>query len=390
MPLTEKTLKSLKSPDKIKKVSDAAGLYIELHPNGAQYWRLKYRYAGKEKRMALGVYPAVSLKDARQQRDTAKRLLAEGIDPNAKKQEEKRLASFNAENTFISVAKEWHDTNKSQWTPGHAAKIWRRLEMHIFPDIGKRPIADIKSLELLNTIKKIERNGTTETAHRVLQTCNVIFRYSVLTARREYNPAIDLKGALTPHKGNHHPTLEANELADFFNALDKVDTSAQNKLALLFTMLTFTRQGELRHAKWKEIDFKQAQWRIPAENTKMKTMHIVPLSTQAIALLQKLSAITGSSPYLFPSQQRRKHAVMSENTVNKIIHNMGYKDRIVAHGFRALASTILNEKSSFNKDAIERQLAHMERNKVRAAYDRAQHLCVRKNRLVYRGYEYRY
>lgn len=262
--------------------------------------------------------------------------------------------------------------------------------MHIFPDIGKRPIADIKSLELLNTIKKIERNGTTETAHRVLQTCNVIFRYSVLTARREYNPAIDLKGALTPHKGNHHPTLEANELADFFNALDKVDTSAQNKLALLFTMLTFTRQGELRHAKWKEIDFKQAQWRIPAENTKMKTMHIVPLSTQAIALLQKLSAITGSSPYLFPSQQRRKHAVMSENTVNKIIHNMGYKDRIVAHGFRALASTILNEKSSFNKDAIERQLAHMERNKVRAAYDRAQHLCVRKNRLVYRGYEYRY
>lgn len=328
--------------------------------------------------LALGTFPEISLAEARTKRLMARKQVAGNVDPGAKKKEEKRLAAFKAENTFGAVAKEWFDTNKPKWTPDHAERLWRRLELHILPEIGDRPIADITPLELLAAIKKVEKNGTTETSHRLLQTCGVIFRYSIITQRREYNPASDLRGALMPHRAHHHPTITARELPAFMEAVEKVETSRQNKIALVFSMLTFVRQGELRYAKWRDIDFIAKEWRIRPETTKMKEEHIVPLAERALALLKELKTITGQSEYLFPSQQRRKHPVMSENTVNDVIGRMGYKGKIVAHGFRALASTILNESNVFNKDAIERQLAHMERNQVRAAYNRAEYLDERR------------
>jgi len=378
MPLTEVAIKSLKPQDKEIKVSDAGGLYLLIHPNGGKYWRLKYRYAGKEKKLSIGTYPMVSLREARDKRDEAKRALYQGKDPGAQKQEAKRLVMFTAENNFEAIAREWFDVNKSKWTPEHAERTIRRLEIHIFPEMGPRPISDITPLELLNTIKKVEKNGTTETAHRLLQICTGIFRYAIITQRRENNPAAELKGALVPHRQEHHPTITAKELPAFFKALDKVETSRQNKIAILFTMLTMTRQGELRYAMWNDIDVSAKEWRIRPETTKMKTLHIVPLAKQSLKLLEELKGITSGNEYLFPSQQRLRHPVMSENTVNKILGEMGYKDRLVAHGFRALASTILNESNLFNKDAIERQLAHMERNQVRAAYNRAEYLDERR------------
>ena len=378
MALTEIKIKNAKPKDRPYKLADNSGLFLLIHPNGSKYWRLKYRLAGKEKLLALGVYPEVSLTQARRKREEARRQLSEQTDPAQKKKEDKRLQAYRADNSFAAVAKEWFETNQSKWVPDHAGRLWRRLELHILPEIGSDPIAEIKPLYLLDSLRKIEKRGTTETAHRLLQTCNAIFRYGVITGRMTYNPAQDLKGALKPHRAQNHPTIEAKELPHFFKQLEKVKTSPQNKIAILITMQTFVRQGELRHAEWRDIDWSEKEWRIRPETTKMKEWHIVPLSKQTLGLLKQLKEMTGHSAYLFPSQQRRKHAVMSENTVNKVLHGMGYKDRLVAHGFRALASTILNESSPFQKDAIERQLAHMERNQVRAAYNRAQYLDERR------------
>jgi integrase len=378
MALTEIKIKNAKPKARSYKLADGFGMFLLVHPNGSKYWRLKYRVAGKEKLLALGVYPETSLSKAREERDKARKLLLEQADPALKKKEDKRLQAYRAGNSFAAVAKEWFETNKTKWVPDHAQRLWRRLELHIMPEIGSDPIAEIKPLYLLDSLRKIEKRGTTETAHRLLQTCNAIFRYGVITGRMTYNPAQDLRGALTPHRAQNHPTITAKELPDFFKRLEQVETSPQNKIAILMTMQTFVRQGELRHAEWRDIDWKEKEWRIRPETTKMKEWHIVPLSKQTLALLKLLKEITGHSAYLFPSQQRRKHAVMSENTVNKVLHMMGYKDRLVAHGFRALASTILNESSPFQKDAIERQLAHMERNQVRAAYNRAQYLDERR------------
>lgn len=378
MPLTDTTCKNAKPTEKPFKLSDEKGLYLEVMPNGSKYWRLKYRFTGKEKRLALGVYPEVSLKEAREKREEARKLLAGNIDPGTKKKEDKRHAAFNASNTFKAVAKEWHETNMRKWTPAHAAKIWRRLECHIFPDIGERPISEIKPLELLDSLRKVEKQGSTETSHKLLQTCNVIFRYAIVTARVEYNPASDLRGALMPHKAEHMPTIQAKELPEFFKALAAVGATEQNKIAIRLIMLTFVRQGELRQAKWQDIDFDAKEWRLPAHTTKMRDEHIVPLCKQAITLLKRLRELTGHGELLFPNHHRRVHAIMSENTINKVIHKMGYKGKMVGHGFRALASTTLNE-NGFRPDVIERQLAHKERNKVRAAYNRAEYLPERKD-----------
>jgi integrase len=373
MPLTEISIRALKPSTKERKVADSGGLYLLVHPGGSKSWRYKYRILGKEKKLALGLYPLVSLKEARCKRDDAKRQLMNGIDPAAKKQSDKRLAAFNAANTFKEVAEEWHGINKSKWTERHAHVLMRRLELHIFPDLGRRPIKEIKPIELLNTIRKIEKRKATHLSHRLLQVCKLIFRYALVTERAEYNPAADLQGALVAHREKHHPTLKPNELPKFLEALGVVETSMLNRFAVKLLLLTFMRQGELRHSKWAHIDWKAKEWHIPAENTKMRDAHIVPLSSQALALLKELKELTGWSDYLFPSQQRQKNPVMSENTINVVIKRMGYEGKIVGHGFRALASTILNEHG-FNSDVIERQLAHAERNKVRAAYNRAEYL----------------
>jgi integrase len=255
--------------------------------------------------------------------------------------------------------------------------LWCRVEANILPELGNCSISEIKSLELLDALRKVEKRGATELSHRLLQTCGVIFRYAVLTGRAEYNPTIDLRGALMPHKAESHPTIAAKELPKFFGKLTEVETSPQNKIAIRLIMHTFVRQGELRQAKWEDIDMEAKEWRLPAHTTKMRDLHIVPLSKQSLRLLKQLKELTGHGELLFPSQQRRKHAMMSENTINHVLRKMGYKDKLVGHGFRALASTTLNEMG-FRPDVIERQLAHAERNKVRAAYNRAEYLEDRK------------
>jgi len=375
--LNDKKIRNAPAQDKPYRMKDGDGLFLQVDPKGGKNWGQRNSFAGKEKMLAFGTYPEVSLHDAREKRLAARKLLANGIDPGAKKKEDKRLAEFKAESTFEAVAKEWFDTNKPKWAPDHAERLWRRLQLHMISAIGDRPFADITSLELLNVLRKVERRGTTETAHRLLQTAGVIFRYAVLTSRTKYNPTVDLKGALAPHRAENHPTILAKELPDFFKQLSAVDTSRQNKLAIWILMLSFVRQGELRQAKWEDIDFNAQEWHLPAHTMKMREAHVVPLARQAVKLLQELKTLTGEGELLFPSQQRRRHAMMSENTINHVLHKMGYKDKLVGHGFRALASTTLNEKG-FRPDVIERQLAHIEHNKVRAAYNRAEYLPERK------------
>lgn len=377
MLLTDRAIRNAKPRDKIYRLKDGDGLFLQIEPNGGKYWRLRYFFAGKEKMLALGTFPEISLNDARERRLAARKLVANGEDPSSKRKEEKRRLLYNVENSFEVVATEWFDTNKPKWTADHAQRLWRRVELHMLPEIGNRPIAEIKALDLLDVLRKIEKRGTTETSHRLLQTCGVIFRYAVLTGRINYNPTQDLKGALVPHRAEGHPTIQAKELPDFFKQLKSVETTDLNKLAIRLLMLSFVRQGELRQAKWEDIDFKAKEWRLPAHTTKMRDLHIVPLAKQTLTLLANLKKLTGNGELLFPSQQRRRNPMMSENTINHVLRKMGYKDKLVGHGFRALASTTLNEMG-FPPDVIERQLAHTERNKVRAAYNRAEYLDDRR------------
>ena len=378
MSLTDTAARNAKPTEKQYKLTDSDGLYLLVKPNGTKLWRFKYYYLGKEKLLAVGAYPETTLAEAREKRIAARKLLANNADPSVHRQQERRLAEFTADNTFKAVATEWFETHKPKWSADHAARLWRRIEANILNKIGDRPIAEIEALELLDTIRKVEKRGATELSHRLLHICGAIFRYAVLTKRTTYNPAQDLSGALIPHKAKNYPTIQAKELPNFFNQLKKVDASEQNKLAIRLLMLTFVRTGELRHSEWKDIDLEGKLWRLPAHTTKMKEEHVVPLSKQAIVVLQELKKLTGHGDLLFPSRYRRSHRMMSENTINHILRKMGYKDQLVGHGFRALASTTLNEKG-FRPDVIEHQLAHMERNKVRAAYNRAKYLDERKH-----------
>lgn len=359
------------------KLMDGEGLYLHVKPNG-KYWHFKYRFNNKQKLLSFGVYPEISLKEAREKKIAARKILADGQDPSQVKKDIKQQTIENNENTFEAVSKKWHEKNYTNWTEEHANKIWRRLELHIFPYLGSKPIKDIKPLELLNVIQKIEDRGHTELSHKILQTCTVIFRYAIVMAKTDYNPAADLKGALKPHKTTHYPTISAKEIPNFYKKLELANTTEINKLAIKILLLVFLRQGELRKSKWEHIDFEAKEWRVPAEIMKMKDEHIIPLSHQTITLLKELHQFTGHSEYLFPSQHKQKNPYMSENTIGKVIkHHMGYDGKMVGHGVRALASTALNEHG-FRTDVIERQLAHAERNKVRAAYNRAEYLDERR------------
>ncbi len=384
MHLSDKAVRNAKPAVKTYRLKDGDGLYLQVDPRGSKYWRLRYFHLGKEKMLALGTYPEVSLAEARGKRLDARKLLAAGTDPGTKKKDDKRMAKFHAGNSFGSVAQEWFETNKGKWSNDHADRLWRRLEANLIDELGDRPISEIKAIELLDAFRVIEKRGATELAHRLLQICSNIFRFAILTGRATYNPAGDLKGALKPHKAQNHPTIKAQEIPDLLEKLEAVDTSPQNKLAVELLLITFVRTGELRQAQWDDIDWKAKEWRLPAHTTKMKDEHIVPLSTQALATLERLREHTGWGKLLFPSQQRRKNPIMSENTVNMVLHKMGYKDQLVGHGFRALASTTLNEHG-FRPDVIERQLAHAERNKIRAAYNRAEYLPERREMMQWWG-----
>ena len=375
MTIKDVTVRNAKPKDKKFKLFDGEGLYLEVLPTGGKYWRMKYRFAGKEKCLALGVYPYVTLADARERRTQARKVLAAGIDPMETKKEAKRLLIQKHENTFEFVAREWHENRLSKWTPEHAKKILKRLETHVFPTIGKRPIADITTSELLSVMRKIEEHGA-EIAHRLLQVCGQVFTYAVVTQRVSINPAISLRGALKPVVKNNHTYLKLNELPEYLQKLEAYDGALQTKLAMKFLLLTFVRTKELRGAAWSEIDSDEAEWRIPAERMKMREPHIVPLSRQAIAILNELKAITGNRQHVFPNQHKPS-GQMSENTILYALYRMGYHSRATGHGFRSTASTILNE-NDFPPDVIERQLAHSEHDKVRAAYNHAQYLPERR------------
>jgi len=314
------------------------------------------------------------LKDARERRDEARKLLANGIDPSEARKAEK----VSQADSFEEVAREWYNKFKPSWSDSHALRILRRLEQNIFPWLGSRPIKTISAPDLLAVIRRIEARGAVETAHRALQNCGQVFRYAVACGRAERDPSGDLRGALPPSEEKHHASLtDPKAVAALLRDLDAYEGSFVTRCALRLAPLVFVRPGELRHAEWSEIDLDHAEWRIPAEKMKARTMHIVPLSHQAVEIMRELHALTGQGKYLFPSV-RSSARPMSENTVNAALRRLGYsKDEMTGHGFRSMASTILNEQG-WNRDAIERQLAHAERNSVRAAYNYAEFLPERR------------
>ena len=366
MTLTIPDIKNAKLKDKAYKLADEKGLYLLIHPNGSKYWRLKYRFVKKEKTLALGVYPDVSLSEARSRREDARLNLRNGIDPGVVKKEQLSAKALKVENSFQSQALEWWQRQKGRWSEGHAQRVWLSLETDVFPHIGQRPITEITTPEVLAVIRKVEHRGALDVAGRVLQRCTAIFRFAIQSGRASYNPATELTGVLETRKTKHRAALPRAELPEFLKRLSCYDGNAITRLALRLLMLTFVRPGELRFAKWDEFDLDNKVWRIPAERMKMGTEHIVPLSCQALAVLDELSPITGSDNYLFTGERSRLKPI-SENTMIYAMYRMGYKSRATPHGFRTNASSILNEEG-FTPDAIERQLSHLERNKVRGAY----------------------
>ena len=372
--LTEKTIKNAAPQTKPYKLSDGEGLYLLVQPSGSKLWRFKYRFLGKEGVLSIGRYPEIPLLEARDHRYEARKLLRQNINPNGHKKEARRQALFGLNNNFLSVAEDWRGTNKNRWVPEHAERIWRRMELYAFPQIGKQPIAQIKTPELVRILRKLEQQRKTETARRLAQSMRDVFRHAIHCGVLEHNPAADLRGIIIPHKATHFAAIHPSGLPDMLTKLEAVNANAQSKIAIKLLLNVFVRPGELRYGKWREIDWQQKLWVIPAERMKKRRPHVVPLSEGALALLHQLQPISGYSEYLFPSQQRRAHPVMSENTINKVLGNMGYEGKQVGHGFRAIASTVLNESGLFRPDVIEIQLAHVEGNNSRKPYNRAEYL----------------
>ncbi|HCU24973.1 MAG TPA: integrase [Deltaproteobacteria bacterium] len=379
MRLTDKACKNAKPASKPRKIADGHGLYLEIMPNGSKYWRLKYRFAGKEKRLALGVYPEVSLGEAREKREKARKLLASGSDPSSAKQEEKRRLLLNAENTFEAIAREWYAHHLEKWSDKHAQTILHRLETDLFPALGKRPLQEINPPELLNIVRKIEKRGAYELARRSVQYCGQIFRYAVVTGRADRNPAPELKGALKPVKKGHYAALDSKDLPEFLQKLSRNDARLfpLTRMAVELILLTFVRTGELIQAKWEEFDFAGKTWIIPAERMKMRQAHIVPLSRQVLSILEQIKLLSGNREWILPSQKNpRKH--MSNNTILFALGRLGYKGQATGHGFRALAMSTIKEKLGYRHEVVDRQLAHAHRNSVDAAYDRAKFLEERR------------
>jgi integrase len=376
MALSDAKVRNAKPQVKPFKIADGEGLFLWVMPTGSKYWRLRYFFAGKEKLLALGVYPDVSLTDARERRAQARKTLAAGNDPSEVKREAKLVASLKAENTFETVAREWHGKREPAWVPNYANKMLARLERYVFPKIGRRPVAAVTAWEVLDMLRVIEKAGALETVRIVKQMCGQVFMYAIATNRAERNPIPDLRGAFKTPVVKHHAYLKEADLPEFLGKLETKRGRPSIRLAVKFLLLTFVRTTELRGARWTEFDFEKAEWRIPAERMKMKELHVVPLSMQALEALEELKKHTGDWPWLFPNPNRPiEH--MSENAIMMTLHRMGYKGRATGHGFRATASTILNE-NGFPPDVIERQLAHSERNHVRAAYNHAQYLPERR------------
>ena len=381
MPLTDIAIRAAKRQPRTRKLFDGGGLYLEVSPAGGKWWRWKYRFGGKEKRLSLGVYPDVSLRAARERRDAVRQQLATGIDP-AHARRAQRLATAGAD-SFEAIAREWHAKFSSGWVPSHGDRILRRFEKDLFPWLGQRPVADIRAPDLLSVLRRIESRGAVETAHRAMQNCGQVFRYAIATGRAERDPTGDVRGALPPPKERHHASIiEPKHIGELLRAIDAYAGFFVTKCALRLAPLVFVRPGELRRARWPELDLDEAEWRIPADRMKMREPHIVPLSRQAVDILRELEPLTNrvssvkpnAPSFVFPSA-RSAERPMSENAVLAALRRMGYtKEEMTGHGFRSMASTLLHEQG-WNHQVIERQLAHAERN---AVYNFAEHLAERR------------
>jgi integrase len=371
MKLSDAKLRHLKLSGKH---ADGGGLYLHITPAGGRYWRLKYRFGGKEKLLAFGVYPDLGLKEARARRDEAKQQLERGEDPSEVRKAGKVRTAFEAENTFEAVAADWLKHQGSRWEPATADRIKASFKADVYPAIGSRPMAVLAARDVMAIVKKIEARGSGDMAARVLQRVKSVFRYAVVHERIDSNPMLDLVPSeiLKPRRVQHRAALAQSELPEFLRTLKEYQGDPHTVGALQLLMLTAVRPGEVRGARWPEFDLPGKLWRIPAERMKMRHEHLVPLSTQAVELIEGMVPYSGSGDLVFPSPFYPSKP-LSENTLNSALARMGYKGEHTAHGFRSVFSTVANE-AGWKPDVIERQLAHAERNQVRAAYDRSSHL----------------
>ena len=395
MGLTSTEVKTAKAGAKPIKLFDGGGLYLLVNPGGSRLWRFKYRVDGKEKLLAIGPYPDLSLAEARERRDEARKQLAAGIDPGSARKAAKAARIEEADrpkNIFEAVANEWLDRFSDSWVKTYSVKVRRRFEKDLFPWLGMQPMAEIKPRDILQALRRIEGRGALETARRALSECSQLFRYAVATGRAESDPTRDLKGALAMPAVRHMPSItDPKKVGELMRAIEGYEGYPVSQAALKLAPLLFVRPGELRKAEWAEIDLDGALWTIPAERMKTRKQnpqdHLVPLSKQAVMVLSELHAITGRGRYVFPGARTNRRP-MSENTVNAALRRMGYgKDEIVGHGFRAMARTILDEQLEFRPDIVEQQLAHAVRDPQGRAYNRTAHLSERR-RMMQRWADY--
>lgn len=386
MALTDIKVRTTKPSDKPFKLTDGQGMHLLINPNGSKYWRLQYRFGGKQKVLALGVYPMVSLGEARRKRDEAKKLVSDGIDPSEKKKADKIEQSEAL--TFEAVARDWHTACKRKWSDSHSERVLKSLEDNLFSSIGQRKIAELKTKDLLVPVKTVAASGRLEVAARLQQRTTAIMRYAVQNGLIDYNPAQEMSGAIAVAKRTHRPALPFDRFSELLERIESFKGRKLTKLAVKLTLLIFIRSSELRFARWSEIDFENAMWTIPGEReplpgvkhshrgSKMKTPHLVPLSRQALELLKTIREISGECDLVFIGDHDFRKP-MSENTVNKALRSMGYDTtvEVCGHGFRAMACSALIESGKWSRDAVERQMSHQERNSVRAAYiHKAEHL----------------
>lgn len=385
MPLTDSALRNAKPQEKQYKLSDGGGMFLLVMPNGSRFWRLAYRFDGKQKLLALGAYPLISLIEARKKRDDAKRLLTEGQDPGEARKADRRQQKIEAASTFKVIAEEWFKNQDGRWVDSYATRIWSRIEDDLLPELGDRVAGEILPLEMLEVLRKIEARGAIESAKRIKNYASQILQYALITGRVERDVTSDIGRALRPISKSsvkRRASLKAEDLPEFMRKLEAYDGEEETRLALHTIVLTFVRTNEVRFAvkgEFEDLDGKEPLWRIPAERMKMNLPHLVPLAPQVVPIIQRLFDMNTKSDLLFPAMDgnRMGNKAMSENTMIYAMYRMGYKSRATVHGFRSTASTILNE-SGFNSDWIERQLAHVEANEVRAAYNAAQWLPDRR------------
>lgn len=386
MPLTDTTIRNARPAAKPQKLYDGGGLYLEVAPTGGKWWRLKYRFGGKEKRISLGVYPDVPLKVAREKCTTARALLAAGTDPGEVKKADKRAQRLSAETSFEAIAREWHAKHAPTWSDSHAARILRRLEVDAFPWIGRKPVADLTPPDVLDVLRRVEKRGALETAHRLHTNISQALRYAVAIGRTQRDVAADIRGALQPVQKEHMAAItDPKQVAELLRAIDGYQGTFPVACALRLAPLLFQRPGELRAAEWTEFNLDGSTWEIPGDRMKRTKQgkaaggaHIVPLSSQAVAILRELHTLTGAGRYLFPSMRTRERP-MSDNTINGALRRLGYDgDTMTGHGFRATARTILDEVLNVPAAIIEAQLAHTVKDPLGRAYNRTAHIQQRR------------